>query len=245
MSAEATWRRLAAQAGQAPAPLAAALAATAGAATPVAGIAALLGRLLPPLWLEAGPLAAATLTEADAAAVLSDLEAITARNFEPSGLLGTWVGHRGFQMLASHRLAHRLWTGGQPALAMAVRSAAGYLGCDIHPAARIGCGIFLDHGLGLVVGETAVIEDDVSLWHGVTLGSTLMQAGADRHPKIRRGAVLGAGATLLGNIEVGAFAVVAAGSVVLSDVPPRTTVAGHPARPKPRHRHPYGLGETP
>ena len=94
----------------------------------------------------------------------------------------------------------------------------------------IDCGIFLDHGLGVVVGETAVIEDDVSLWHGVTLGSTLMQAGADRHPKIRRGAVLGAGATLLGNIEVGQCSRIAAGSVVLQPVPRNKTVAGVPAR---------------
>lgn len=157
-------------------------------------------------------------------------------------MLGTWMGGRGFHMLTAHRVAHGLWGRGEHALAMAMKTAAAALGADIHPAARFGQGIFLDHGIGLVVGETAVVEDDVCLWHGVTLGSTLMQSG-ERHPRIRRGAVLGAGATILGNIEVGEGAVIAAGSVVLSSVPPHTTVAGNPARPKPAHRHPYAQSE--
>jgi serine O-acetyltransferase len=100
---------------------------------------------------------------------------------------------------------------------------------DIHPGAQIGCGIFLDHATGLVVGETAVIEDDVSLLQDVTLGGTGKHAG-DRHPKVRRGAMIGAGAKILGNIEVGELARVAAGSVVLRDVPSGATVAGVPAK---------------
>jgi serine O-acetyltransferase len=100
---------------------------------------------------------------------------------------------------------------------------------DINPAARIGKGIFLDHATGLVVGQTAVIEDDVSILQGVTLGGTGKERG-DRHPKIRRGVLLGAGAKVLGNIEVGQCARIAAGSVVLEPVPRNTTVAGVPAR---------------
>jgi len=216
---------------------------------PGAGLSGLLGRLLRPLWLAPGD-AAAIAAEAFAAdpgaseAAIADLEAITRLNFEPGGLLGTWIGGRGFHMLAAHRVAHVLWGQGRHALAMAWKTEAALLGADIHPAARLGRRLFLDHGIGVVIGETAVIEDDVCLWHGVTLGSTLMQSG-DRHPKIRRGAVLGAGATILGAVEVGAGSVVAGGSVVLADVPPATTVAGNPARVKSTHRHPYGFEVTP
>ncbi|MCQ4160052.1 serine O-acetyltransferase, partial [Roseomonas sp. GC11] len=225
--------------------LAGALAATPGAATPPAGLADLLARLVRPAWVERAALAALaresfTAAPQDVAAALADLGAITTRNFEPGGLPGTWIGGRGFHILVAHRLAHRLWRQGREALAMAVKTgAAASLGADIHPAARLGRGLFLDHGIGLVIGETAVIEDDCSLWHGVTLGSTLMQGGADRHPKLRRGAVIGAGAALLGPIEIGAYAVVAAGSVVLADVAPRSTVAGNPATPRRASRHPY------
>jgi serine O-acetyltransferase len=102
-------------------------------------------------------------------------------------------------------------------------------GMDLHPAAPIGSGILIDHGTGVVIGETAVVEDSVSLLHEVTLGGTGKESG-DRHPKIRRGVLIGAGAKILGNIEVGRGAKVGAGSVVLRDVPPHTTVAGVPAR---------------
>ena len=100
---------------------------------------------------------------------------------------------------------------------------------DIHPAARIGRGVFIDHGTGIVIGETAVIGDDVSMLHGVTLGGTGAERG-DRHPKIGRGVLLGAGATVLGNIEVGDYAKIASGSVVLKAVPAGCTAAGVPAR---------------
>jgi serine O-acetyltransferase len=101
-------------------------------------------------------------------------------------------------------------------------------GVDIHPAASMGCGVMFDHATGLVIGETAVIDDDVSILHGVTLGGTGKAAG-DRHPKIRKNVILGANATLLGNITIGASAKVGAGSVVLNDVPEDVTVAGVPA----------------
>ncbi|MFK4047726.1 serine O-acetyltransferase [Roseomonas mucosa] len=240
------WTRLRAEAlreAEAVPPLAASLTETAAAEGPVDGLATLLGRLLPSLWLEPGMaafLARDVLLRHPVAveAALADLERITMLNFEPGGLLGTWIGGRGFHMLLSHRVAHALWQERQHSLAMAWKTGAALLGADIHPAARIGRGIFLDHGAGVVIGETAVIEDEVCLWHGVTLGSTLMQDG-ERHPRIRRGAVLGAGATVLGAIEVGMGAVVASGSVVLDPVASHSTVAGNPARPKPRHRHPY------
>jgi serine O-acetyltransferase len=103
------------------------------------------------------------------------------------------------------------------------------LGIDVHPAARIGSGILIDHGTSVVIGETAVVEDDVSLLHEVTLGGTGKESG-DRHPKVRRGVLIGAGAKILGNIEIGVGAKVAACSVVLRDVPPHVTVAGIPAK---------------
>jgi serine O-acetyltransferase len=137
---------------------------------------------------------------------------------------------KGFHAIQTYRLAHWLWRRNRKDLAyyLQSRSSAAFQ-TDIHPAARIGRSIFLDHATGLVVGETAVIEDDVSMLHGVTLGGTGKQDG-DRHPKIRRGVMIGAGAKILGNIEVGCCARIAAGSVVLQPVPPQKTVAGVPAK---------------
>jgi len=138
--------------------------------------------------------------------------------------------YKGFHAIQTYRLAHWLWNQGRKDFAYALqsRSSAAFQ-CDIHPAARIGRGIFLDHATGLVVGETALIEDDVSMLHDVTLGGTGKEH-EDRHPKIRRGVLIGAGAKILGNIEIGHCARVAAGSVVLKPVPHNTTVAGIPAR---------------
>ena len=137
---------------------------------------------------------------------------------------------KGFHAVQTHRLAHRLWRARKRDFAFWLQSrASAVFQCDIHPAAHIGRGIFLDHATGLVVGETAVIEDDVSMLHGVTLGGTGKESG-ERHPKIRHGVLIGAGAKILGNIEVGPCSRVAAGSVVLRSVPPRVTVAGVPAR---------------
>jgi serine O-acetyltransferase len=138
--------------------------------------------------------------------------------------------YKGFHAIQTHRLAHWLWRKGRKDFALYLQSrSSAVFQCDINPAARIGRGIFVDHATGLVVGETAVIEDDVSILHGVTLGGTGKEAG-DRHPKIRRGVLIGAGASILGNVEVGHCARIAAGSVVLKPVPHNTTVAGVPAR---------------
>ncbi len=137
---------------------------------------------------------------------------------------------KGFHAIVTHRLAHWLHGRGRKDFALYLQSrASAVFQVDINPAVPIGRGIFLDHATGLVVGETAVIEDDVSILQDVTLGGTGKEDG-DRHPKIRRGVLIGAGAKILGNIEVGHCARVAAGSVVLKPVPHNTTVAGVPAR---------------
>ena len=137
---------------------------------------------------------------------------------------------KGFHAIQTYRLAHWLWERQRRDFAYYLQSrSSSVFQTDIHPAAKIGRGIFLDHATGLVVGETSVIEDDVSLLHGVTLGGTGNESG-DRHPKIRHGVLIGAGAKILGNIEIGHCARIAAGSVVLKTVPNNVTVAGIPAR---------------
>jgi serine O-acetyltransferase len=137
---------------------------------------------------------------------------------------------KGFHAIQTHRLAHWLWRKDRKDFAYYLQSvSSAVFQTDIHPAVKIGQGIFLDHATGLVVGETAVIEDDVSILHDVTLGGTGKDHG-DRHPKVRRGVMLGAGAKIIGNIEIGCCARVAAGSVVLKPVPRNTTVAGVPAK---------------
>jgi len=148
--------------------------------------------------------------------------------------------HKGFHALQAYRIAHWLWLHDRRTLAQFFQSQISVgLGVDIHPAARIGRGLMLDHATGIVVGETAVIDDDVSVLHSVTLGGTGKETG-DRHPKIRRGVLLAAGCKIIGNIEVGEGAKVGAGSVVLHDVPPHVTVAGVPAVivGKPREESP-------
>src|SRR5690348_3491264 len=138
--------------------------------------------------------------------------------------------YKGFHAIQTHRLAHWLLSHGRKDFALYLQSRASTVfQCDINPAARIGRGIFLDHATGLVVGETAEIDDDVSILHDVTLGGTGKE-NEDRHPKIRRGVMIGAGAKILGNIEVGHCARIAAGSVVIKPVPNNVTVAGVPAR---------------
>jgi serine O-acetyltransferase len=137
---------------------------------------------------------------------------------------------KGFHAIQTHRLANWLWGKGRKDFAYYLQSrSSAVFQCDINPAARIGRGIFLDHATGFVVGETAVIEDDVSILQDVTLGGTGKEDG-DRHPKIRNGVLIGAGAKILGNIEIGNCARIAAGSVVLKPVPNNVTVAGVPAK---------------
>jgi serine O-acetyltransferase len=160
----------------------------------------------------------------------ADIVATVDRDPAANRFLEPVLYFKGFHAIQTHRLAHWLWGRGRQDFAFYLqsRSAAAFQ-TDIHPAARIGRGIFLDHATGLVVGETAVIEDDVSMLHDVTLGGTGKEGG-DRHPKIRRGVLIGAGAKILGNIEVGHCARIAAGSVVVKSVPNNVTVAGVPAK---------------
>jgi serine O-acetyltransferase len=137
---------------------------------------------------------------------------------------------KGFHALQTHRLAHWLWVHGERDFALYLQSrSSDVFQTDIHPAAFIGKGVFIDHATGLVVGETAVVEDDVTLLQDVTLGGTGKHAG-DRHPKVRKGVIIGAGAKILGNVEIGANARIAAGAVVLTSVPANATVAGVPAK---------------
>ena len=163
-------------------------------------------------------------------AVRADLAAVRDRDPACARLSVPLLYLKGFHAIQVHRIAHGLWTAGRRGLAQFLQNRSSeVLGVDIHPAARVGKGIFLDHGTGVVVGETAVIEDDVSLLQQVTLGGTGKQTG-DRHPKVRAGVLIAAGAKILGNIEIGTGAKIGAGSVVLHDVPPHTTAVGVPAR---------------
>jgi serine O-acetyltransferase len=165
---------------------------------------------------------------AESAAV--DLTASVERNPAYPDLVTPFVFAKGFHALQWHRVAHALWRAGRRAMAAFVQSRVSeVLAVDIHPAATIGRGVFIDHATGIVIGETAVVDDDVSILQDVTLGGTGKERG-DRHPKIGRGVLLAAGAKVLGNVTVGTGAKVAAGSVVLRAVPPHTTVAGIPAR---------------
>lgn len=137
---------------------------------------------------------------------------------------------KGYHSLQSYRVAHVLWNEGRQVLAVALQSRISEVfAVDIHPAAKIGEGILVDHGTGLVIGETAVVGNRVSLMQGVTLGGTGKEVG-DRHPKIGQGALVGAGATILGSITVGEGAMIVAGSVVLKNVPPHSIAAGNPAK---------------
>jgi serine O-acetyltransferase len=160
----------------------------------------------------------------------ADLMAVVDRDPATHRLIEPVLYYKGFHAIETHRLAHWLWGKGRRDFALYLQSrSSAVFQCDIHPAAKIGRGIFLDHATGLVVGETAAIEDDVSLLHDVTLGGTGKEH-EDRHPKIRYGVMIGAGAKILGNIEVGHCARIAAGSVVVKPVPNNVTVAGVPAR---------------
>jgi serine O-acetyltransferase len=164
------------------------------------------------------------------ASIRADLLAARTRDPAAQGYAQPFLHYKGFHALQAYRVTHWLWEQGRHAIAAHLQNRISEVfGVDIHPAARIGSGILIDHGTGVVIGETAVVEDNVSMLHEVTLGGTGKESG-DRHPKVRRGVLIGAGAKILGNIEIGIGAKVAACSVVLKDVPPHTTVAGIPAR---------------
>jgi serine O-acetyltransferase len=164
------------------------------------------------------------------ASIRADLLAARTRDPAARGYAQPFLYYKGFHALQAYRVAHWLW--GQERFALAAHlqnRISEAFGVDVHPAAQIGSGVLIDHGTSVVIGETAVVEDNVSLLHEVTLGGTGKESG-DRHPKVRRGVLIGAGAKILGNIEIGMGAKVAACSVVLRDVAPHTTVAGIPAR---------------
>ena len=159
-----------------------------------------------------------------------DIQAVYDRDPACTRFMEPVLYFKGFHAIQTHRLAHWLWSRGRRDFALYLQSrSSSVFQTDINPAARIGRGIFLDHATGLVVGETAVIGDNVSILHGVTLGGTGKE-GSDRHPKIGNGVLIGAGAKILGNIHIGHCSRVAAGSVVLKAVPPKSTVAGVPAK---------------
>ena len=158
-----------------------------------------------------------------------DLIAINERDPACTALIQPLMFYKGFKAISTYRVSHQLWKNDRRELALYFQSLASEVfGVDIHPAARIGSGIFLDHATGFVVGETAIIEDDVSILHEVTLGGTGKDTG-NRHPIVRSGVLIGAGAKILGRVEIGKGAKVGAGSVVLNDVLPLKTVAGVPA----------------
>lgn len=158
-----------------------------------------------------------------------DMQAIVDRDPACQSALEPLLFYKGFLAITSYRVAHHLWGNGRTSLALYFQSISSEIfGVDIHPAARVGCGILLDHATSVVMGETAIVEDDVSILHEVTLGGTGKVTG-DRHPIVRSGVLIGAGSKILGRVTIGECAKVGAGSVVLEDVPPHTTVAGVPA----------------
>lgn len=163
-------------------------------------------------------------------ALCADLIAVRQRDRACQTFYTPLLFFRGFQGLQAFRMANALYKEGRQSLAFFLQSRISEVfGMDIHPAAQLGAGLVFDHGLGIVIGETAVVGDDVFMFHNITLGSTGKESG-DRHPKIGKGVLIGAGATLLGNIAIGRDAVIAAGSVVLQSVPSGSVAAGVPAR---------------
>jgi len=163
-------------------------------------------------------------------AARADLVAVYERDPACHRLLQPVLYFKGYQAMQAYRVGHYLWTKGQRDLAYFFQMRVSEIfGVDIHPAAKIGKGIMIDHAHSIVIGETAVVGDNVSMLHSVTLGGTGKEE-EDRHPKIGNGVLIGAGAKVLGNIRIGDCSRVAAGSVVLEEVPPCKTVAGIPAR---------------
>ncbi|KAM7525295.1 hypothetical protein LguiA_015197 [Lonicera macranthoides] len=163
-------------------------------------------------------------------AIRDDLKAAKERDPACISYVHCLLNFKGFLACQAHRVAHKLWSQGRSVLALLIQSQVSEVfAVDIHPRAKIGRGILIDHATGVVIGETAVIGDNVSILHNVTLGGTGKGTG-DRHPKIGDGVLIGAGAEVLGNIRVGSGAKIGAGSVVLKEVTPTATVVGNPAR---------------
>ncbi|KAL5769328.1 hypothetical protein ACOSQ2_016111 [Xanthoceras sorbifolium] len=163
-------------------------------------------------------------------AIRDDLKAIRQRDPACISYVHCLLNFKGFLACQAHRVAHKLWSQGRTAMALLIQSRISEVfAVDIHPGARIGWGILIDHATGVVIGETAVIGDNVTILHNVTLGGTGKVSG-DRHPKIGDAVFLGAGTKVLGNVRIGAEAKIGAGSVVLKEVPPTSTAVGNPAR---------------
>ncbi|CAH8255726.1 unnamed protein product [Arabidopsis lyrata] len=163
-------------------------------------------------------------------ATKQDLIAVKERDPACISYVHCFLGFKGFLACQAHRIAHKLWKQKRKIVALLIQNRVSEaFAVDIHPGAKIGKGILLDHATGVVIGETAVVGDNVSILHGVTLGGTGKQSG-DRHPKIGDGVLIGAGTCILGNITIGEGAKIGSGSVVVKDVPPRTTAVGNPAR---------------
>lgn len=163
-------------------------------------------------------------------AARADLVAVCERDPACSRFLQPILFFKGYQAVQAYRVGHWLWQQQRRDLAYHVQARVSEVfGVDIHPAARVGHGVMIDHAHSIVIGETAVVGDNVSMLHSVTLGGTGKEDG-DRHPKIGDGVLIGAGAKVLGNIEIGHCSRIAAGSVVLQDIPPCKTVAGVPAK---------------
>ena len=161
--------------------------------------------------------------------VVEDLKAVNERDPASNGFVFTLLFSKGFAALQAHRVANFYMNLEEEVFAFFIQSRSSTIyGVDIHPRAKIGQGVMLDHATGIVIGETSVVENDVSIFQGVTLGGTGKETG-DRHPKVREGVLISSGAKILGNVEIGKGAKVAAGSVVLSNVDSNTTVAGVPA----------------
>ncbi len=163
-------------------------------------------------------------------ALRADIRAVRERDPASHCYYAPLLYFKGFHSLQSYRVAHWLWEQDRRALALFLQNRISEaFGVDVHPAAKIGRGILIDHGTSVVIGETTVIEDNVSMLHEVTLGGTGKELG-DRHPKVRHGVLIGTGAKILGNVEIGEGSKIAAGSVVLTDIPAHSTAAGVPAR---------------
>ncbi|XP_044474395.1 serine acetyltransferase 1, chloroplastic-like [Mangifera indica] len=178
-------------------------------------------------------------------AVRADLRAVKERDPACISYVHCLLNFKGFIACQAHRIAHKLWSQGRKVLALMIQNRVSEVfAVDIHPGAKIGSGILLDHATGVVIGETAVVGDNVSILHNVTLGGT-GKASGDRHPKIGDGVLIGAGTSILGNIRIGEGAKIGAGSVVLKDVPARTTAVGNPARLVGGKQNPVKLDKIP
>ncbi|KAI5392463.1 Serine acetyltransferase 3 [Lathyrus oleraceus] len=175
----------------------------------------------------------------------NDMKAVKERDPACITHVHCFLNFKGFLACQAHRIAHNLWTNGRKVLAVIIQNrVCEVFGVDIHPGAKFGSGILFDHATGIVVGETAVIGNDVSILHSVTLGGTGKSHG-DRHPKIGDGVLIGAGTCILGNVKIGEGAKIGAGSVVIKEVPPRTTVVGNPAKLVGGKNNPIKLDKIP